>query len=213
MSYLSQPSKFLATSSYKILSYGIPAFQSSDGFRTCPNAGKCSVGCYASQGRYSFGNVKAAYEKRLKLSLSERFVHVITDEILQVSERQEKLAIRIHDSGDFYSMKYALKWFEVAKECKSVRFYAYTKEVALMKHLSRKLSLPANFTLIYSYGGRNDRLINQENDRHARVFDNIEALRLANYADACKDDSVAFLSDNHRIGLIYHGAKSKRWTA
>jgi hypothetical protein len=53
--------------------------------------------------------------------------------------------------------------------------------------------------------------LTQTSMRHSRVFKDLQSLNEAGYADASKDDSVA-LGPNPRIGLIYHGAKSKEWT-
>lgn len=33
----------------------------------------------------------------------------------------------------------------------------------------------------------------------------------AGYDNAMDNDLVACLSDNHKIGLVYHGAKIKQW--
>jgi hypothetical protein len=89
-----------------------------------------------------------------------------------------------------------------------VKFYAYTKQVKMFKGLE----LPENFVVIFSYGGKQDALINPETDRHAAVFKSLSDLLAAGYVDSSKDDSIAHMSENHRIGLVYHGGKSKQWT-
>ena len=35
--------------------------------------------------------------------------------------------VRIHESGDFYSIEYVEKWDNIAKQLPQVKFYAYTK--------------------------------------------------------------------------------------
>ena len=87
-----------------------------------------------------------------------------------------------------------------------VSFYAYTKQVEMFQN--EKARIPSNFTVIFSYGGKQDALIDVTNDRHARVFESIEALELAGYADGTHDDMVAALGESNKIGLCYHGVKS-----
>lgn len=47
---------------------------------------------------------------------------------------------------------------------------------------------------------------------HSRVFGSLEELEAAGYDDASKDDKVAFLSESGKVGLVYHGVKSKAWS-
>ena len=75
--------------------------------------------------------------------------------------------VRIHVSGDFYSQVYFDAWLRMAKMYPNVLFYAYTK--SLKYWLNRMDSIPHNFVLTASYGGRLDNLISQENLRHAVV--------------------------------------------
>jgi hypothetical protein len=84
-----------------------------------------------------------------------------------------------------------------------VVFYAYTKQVKLLRAIEKS----ANFTVIFSQGGIFDSLINKETERHSVVFDSLESLLLAGYTDASTDDSVAFTSQSGKLGLVYHGAK------
>jgi hypothetical protein len=117
-------------------------------------------------------------------------------------------AVRVHDSGDFYSAEYMLAWFEVARRLPHVKFYAYTKMVVLARRLASVT--PDNFKLIQSLGGVADARIDQSLP-HSRIFDSVEALRAAGYADASESDAPAAFGDNPRIGLVIHGAKAKRF--
>lgn len=200
--YLTQNAKMAKMSGLKTFNWGIPAYQAKDGFKTCPWAGACAVGCYARQGAYVWSNVSQAFEARLALSRSPRFVETIDAEI----KRRKIKRLRIHDSGDFYSGKYRDDWFAIMRANPGTLFYAYTKAIPLFRTVQR----PANFTLIFSEGGKLDKLINQTEMRHSRVFSSVDALKQAGYADASKDDSQA-TGPNHKIGLIYHGHKSRAW--
>ena len=62
---------------------------------------------------------------------------------------------------------------------------------------------PNNLIPIFSEGGKQDHLIDYDNDRHAKIFDNQEELLDAGYIDASGDDLKA-LTPNKKVGLIFH---------
>lgn len=201
--------------SYTVYNFGIPAYQSTTGLKTCPMAGKCKIGCYAQSGAYKFSNVAKAFENRLQVTLSTDFIDKMQLELntkIKTAKRQQKqLVIRIHDSGDFYNYKYLDKWLKIIQNNPDVIFYAYTKMVPLFKRYNKNNKIPSNFTVIYSEGGLADAQI-MPNDRHSRVFESIEQLKQANYTDTTKDDKQAFLSPTGKIGLVFHGFASKKWS-
>lgn len=197
-----------------LYNWGIPAYKSQNGTLTCPNASKCIVGCYARSGAYVWSNVAQAYENRLSLSRTKGFEHVIVYHIDKLLSKHKTgtVMIRIHDSGDFYSEAYLEAWCKIAEVYQNeprVQFYAYTKMIILCKNYANK---PKNLTLIYSFGGRQDDLINVETDRHSFVFQNETECAAMGYSDASQDDMVA-LGPNNKIGLVYHGTKSYTNTA
>jgi hypothetical protein len=202
-----------AENGFHVVNFGIPAYRSQDGTITCPMAGSCGVdgGCYALQGSYTWTPVKAAYEYRLAVTRQDNFVAVMTAEIAKIRKRaakkQLKVAVRVHDSGDFYSYQYMMSWFDIARANPDIQFYAYTKMVDLAHRIPR----PLNFTLILSEGGLADSRIGAD-DRHSRVFSSMDDLVAAGYDNATEDDTVAFRSESGLIGLVYHGYKSKEWT-
>jgi hypothetical protein len=187
-----------------IFTWGIPAGEPKTGIITCPNAGSCAKGCYAMQGFYVMPNVAKKQEERLALALSASFVDVIDAEI----KARKVKRLRIHDSGDFFSVSYTNKWIEVMRRNPGVRFYAYTKMVTFFK--AREKVLPDNFHVIYSEGGKQDGKINLSVDRHSRVFPSIEQLKAAKYSDASKRDYVSLMGKK-LVGLVYHGAPSRAW--
>jgi hypothetical protein len=187
----------------KVYNFGIPAFRSSTGLMTCPMAGACAAGCYAKSGAYLWGTVKNAYEKRLEATLATDFVDQVSAELERILKSTKTVVVRIHDSGDFYSMEYFKKWLTIMAKYPDVQFYAYTKMVKMLKGSK----IPANFTLIFSMGGKQDSLIEMNSDRHSRVFNTLKELKLAGYVDTSKNDLLA-IGKNKKIGLVYHGAKS-----
>lgn len=177
--------------------FGIPRYKSACGRITCPFAGTCKDKCFAAQGAYRWPMVKNAYEFRFEMSLKDSFVDLMCYEI---ASKRKIDAVRVHDSGDFYSPEYALKWFQIARLNPRVQFYAYTTSVGMMKGLADQM--PSNFTLIYSMESKQRDMIDIENDRHAQIFTTEKELKAAGYVNASVDDMVAATSENHKIGLI-----------
>lgn len=197
---------------YRVFDFAIPAYQARSGLKTCPLAGTCKNGCYAKQGPYTWTSTQDAFENRLATILDGSFeVKMkleITTKLKTASKRGQQLVIRIHSSGDMFSLDYLKQWLAVIEAFPTVQFYSYTKMVPLFKKYGE---LPPNFTVIFSEGGIADAQIT-EGDRHARVFDSLESLLEAGYDNAMEDDTVAFTSQSGKIGLYYHGAQSKQWT-
>ena len=198
MNLLTQNSK-MKRSGVRVFNFTLPALE------TCPNAGACAKGCYAMQGAYRWSNVYKKHKANLLRTKQPEFEGEIITEV----RKKRVNRVRIHDAGDFYCREYAEKWIRIAKACPDVEFYAYTKMVRMFKYELR--NMPDNLTIIYSYGGKQDRDIEQDIDRHSQVFATKEDLDAAGYIDASKDDSMALCKHNHRVGLVYHGAKSKEW--
>jgi hypothetical protein len=201
-----------------IFNFGIPAFRSAGGLATCPQAGQCATGCYARSGTYRFSNTINAYEQRLALTQTEDFVPLLIADInlkaLQSKTKSLKTIIRIHDSGDFYNAPYLNKWLKITDHFENnpnVSFYAYTKMISLFEQYKAEDLLPSNFNAIYSYGGKQDHLIDVNTHRHSKVFQNETELIEAGYVNASNDDMLA-LSPNIKVGLVYHGVKSYKNT-
>ena len=170
----------------------------------CPSAGVCANLCYARSGTYNFSNVKAAHTKNLELILDNPigWKNRLKEE-LKTKRYQGGKSVRIHDSGDFFSDAYFELWLEIASDNPDVFFYAYTKEVAMVK----RYELPNNFVIIYSMGGTQDHLVDKENDRHADVFPSIEALQEAGYTDQEESDLLAATLPTNKIGIVVNNIK------
>ena len=214
MPLLTQNSKMRKTSQktdITVVNWTIPAFLSNTGLKTCPMAGVCATGCYARSGTYRFANAVKAHEAKLAFTLQDDFVFKMVCELEHWLGKKsvKQLRVRIHDSGDFYSLQYLNKWIEVMKHFennKRIAFYAYTKQVQMIT--DNKSRMPTNFAYIFSYGGKQDHLIDASQHRHSRVFESLEALESAGYVNGTSDDLVGPYHSNHRIGLVFHHAKN-----
>ena len=99
-------------------------------------------------------------------------------------------------------MKYIKKWIAIAQAMPHIRFYSYTKSIPLFLHIT----MPDNFDIIYSEGGKRDDLIDYKKHRHCRIFDDVEALEAAGYVNAMKSDVMAtkWFNQSSRVGLVKH---------
>ena len=89
--------------------------------RQCP-------GCYALKAQVRFPNVVLPYrQRRYAAALEDSFVSRITKEI--TSSKRTLTAVRIHESGEFFSQAYLNKWLAIAEACPNTRFYAFTKRL------------------------------------------------------------------------------------
>jgi hypothetical protein len=186
----------------KINNFSIPAGNDKkSGKITCPFAGSCIKLCYAKKGAYRWGNVERALTRRYESSKEENFVDRITWELSRI-KKNKQVYIRIHDSGDFYSPAYFNKWVEIAMQNRDVRFYAYTKSHSFI----RSKFIPYNMDLIFSLGSTNDELIDQETERHSKIFYSADEMIDQGYTDASEYDLLAtkWFTENHKIGLIIH---------
>lgn len=113
--------------------------------------------------------------------------------------------VRIHVSGDFFSQAYFDAWLQLALERPAVVFYAYTKSIPFWQ--ARAHTLPANFRLTASEGGRYDVHAMRARLRTAKVvFDATMAKRAKLQID--HDDSHA-QGTGPSFALLLHGTQAK----
>jgi hypothetical protein len=180
-----------------LYSFGLPAI------KTCPQADKCKRYCYANKGCYKmYPNVIKAQDARLELTKTPVLFFAAVSQQLDAIIRKahgKDIYIRIHDSGDFYNNTYLHTWRMIFDKYSNVKFYFYTKSIAMIK----AIDLPDNAIAIYSLGGLQDAMVNIDSDRHAKIFSDIDTMRSEGYIDASQDDLIA-IGLNKRIGLMAH---------
>lgn len=216
----------------RIHNWTIPAWaiRLSDGstFNACPAAGACAKLCYARNGTYNFPNVKAAHLRHLEHYLGDpggwaREMHDelqarrfrdrpdephlpdldrshLTETVAGILDRGGPL-IRIHDAGDFFSDDYLQAWLTIARDNPRHLFYSYTKEIERFKRLVEP-DPPANFLACYSYGGKQDALIDPDIDQHTDVFPTEDALNAAGYFDQEDHDLLCVVAPTNRVGIV-----------
>tara|TARA_R110000751_G_scaffold201895_3_gene306575 strand:- start:835 stop:1434 length:600 start_codon:yes stop_codon:yes gene_type:complete len=199
MNLLTQNAKLKKTSlenKMRVLNFSLPAYKTITGKTVCPFAKDCIKYCYAQKGNYLYPSVIKGLNNRYELSKTDDFVPMMNATIIL----ERPTHVRIHDSGDFYSIKYLAKWVSIAEHNKEVIFYAYTKSI---KFFTEGLTVPKNLKIIFSEGSKIDTLINTAKHRHARIFKSKELLKAAGYIDASINDLQA-ITENKKVGLIYH---------
>jgi hypothetical protein len=115
---------------------------------SCPGMSAGCSFCYALRGRWVFDGVKAALARNWAASREATFAERMVREI----RRRRVRILRLHASGDLYSVRYIQAWAQVARSCPDTVFYAYTRSwrlSGLRPHLERLAAL-ANVRLWYS---------------------------------------------------------------
>lgn len=205
MNLLTQNKKLKNTSLInraRILNFSLPAYKTQNNKVVCPFAKDCVKYCYAQKGNYRYPSVKKGLNNRYELSKKEEFVTIMNANILL----ERPTHVRIHDSGDFYSVKYLNKWIQIANDNKEVIFYAYTKSIPFFKttkEMNTNFLLPKNLIIIFSEGSKKDNLINTDTDRHSRIFKDINEMKKQGYINASDNDLNA-ITKNKKVGLLLH---------
>jgi hypothetical protein len=161
-------------------------------YNTCPAAGVCAKACYALNGSYRFPVVKARHQANLAYVLDDPdgWEKQMFTELCHA--RHSGGWVRIHDAGDFFSDEYLAAWLRLARSVPDVTFYAYTKEVSRFRRMVEP-DPPPNFLWVFSYGGREDHLLDPERDRTADVFPDDESMTAAGYTSQDASDLLAVL--------------------
>ena len=211
--------KWLLTQNHELKEIGVfnwtlPAFvvKLSNGkhFNVCPSAGVCATVCYARNGTFNFPSVKQAHVEKLEMVLNdlEGWTETMSTEVGH--KRYQGKWVRIHDSGDFFSDEYLLAWLRIARENPGVKFYCYTKEVERFRRIVENIegkydgAKPENFHYLYSYGGKQDRSLDENTDRVADIFPSFEAMEEAGYSSQHESDLQCITNENNRVGIPYN---------
>lgn len=140
---------------------------------TCPGAGKCKLYCYAMKGGYIQYPDSSMFQTRVLnflLNDPEGFEAKLSSEISEQKKKESKkgnkIVVRWHDSGDFFSPEYLELAFRVARKFPDIDFYAYTK---IASHA--KGERPDNFLMNFSQGAQSkeERQIDFSKDKHSKV--------------------------------------------
>jgi hypothetical protein len=160
--------------------------------------------CFAASQEALYTNTRNArwhnYDLLKKLKTASKMTDLIVDSLPPKAD-----TVRVHVSGDFFSQVYFDAWMAVARLYPKKKFYAYTK--SLPYWLERRETIPKNFNLTSSKGGRTDDLIELNKLKYAEVvFTEDQAIELNLELD--HDDSHAY-DGKESFGLLIHGSQKK----
>lgn len=100
----------------------------------CPfRSAGCEAVCYATKGNHQFPSVKESrsrsFEESKRDDFTKRMAYTIRYHLTTKRFNGTTMIIRIHESGDFYSVQYLKKWVKIWKsmEAEPVLFVFYTK--------------------------------------------------------------------------------------
>ena len=206
--------------------------------RTCPMASECHsfavmnnngkltvkdgdntiFRCYAASQEAQYKNVFNARKYNLDLileSLKGEYGFYRTYELINNSIQKHKTKninkVRIHSSGDFFNGEYLRAWFAVARLNPLMKFYCYSKSLHLF---GTNVSIPNNFFLTASMGGKRDDLIHKGYFKRWAIVVNSEAEAIKKGIEHIgkpykidKDDSSCFKPDP--FALLIHGTQKK----
>ena len=110
--------------------------------------------------------------------------------------------IRVHVGGDFFSKAYMQAWYLTAQLNPNIKFYAYTKSIKWMSELEHLR--PDNFSMIASYGSKEDAIIDELNLKSANVvFHPSETTKPID-----KNEYYA-INDKGSFSLLLHGTQKQ----
>ena len=183
-----------------------------DNKRILKRGNDCIFTCFAASEELRYPNVFNSRKYNFDLINSyvlnkdlKGLTELINESIRAKKKNVNK--IRIHESGDFYHPLYLEAFKNVAGMNKDLIFYCYSKSLLLFP---TNRSIPKNFFLTASYGGKYDFLIDRGYFKRFSkvVFSVEEALRLGLSIDT--DDSHCYLDKGKNgFGLLLHGMQEK----
>ena len=134
---LSKPSKMPGPA------YNLPAKACLTGAKLVQIPGSTCAGCYALKGRYRFGNVQSALNRRLKALEDPRWVSGM------IALIKGHPVFRWHDSGDIQSAKHLTNIFEICNATPETRHWLPTREAQFLKFLDPEV-VPKNLKIVFS---------------------------------------------------------------
>ena len=140
---------------------------------TCPGAGVCKTFCYAMKGGYVQWKAVSMGQSRMLNFLindpkgfSAQMKAELTKAEKKASKKNDKVIVRWHDAGDFFSPQYLALGYDIARSFPDVDFYAYTKIASVAQG-----EKPPNFRMNYSEGAlrSQEKQIDFVKTKHSKV--------------------------------------------
>lgn len=209
-SKLHELAKTLGLNKTEVVAFDLPA-----GY-TCPMADICktyanrqtgkitdgknsTVRCYASLIEARFPASRRAHWYNFDLLRNSSNMV----ELIQESLPKQTKIVRIHASGDYYSMDYYNAWLQVAINNPTIMFFGYTKILPLVS-----MPKPDNFKLVYSYGGKMDNQLS--NEPTAYIVNSAKDTKLDTVCQNNPADDYFKIISGQSFALALHGQQKAK---
>jgi hypothetical protein len=162
----------------------------------------CKFRCYGASLECAFTPVRNLHWDNFDTLRNAKTVGKMTDILLNAISSKIKV-MRIHSFGDFFNQNYFSAWLNVTEKLSDISFFAYTKVLPFMK-----IARPANFAMVYSYGGLMDSLVADE--PIAYVVDSVAQAEKLGVPLACHDnpaDDYNYVKAGKSFALVIHGTQ------
>ena len=113
--------------------------------------------------------------------------------------------LRVHVGGDFFHQRYFDAWLAVARLNPTKTFYAYTKSIHMW--VARIKTIPGNFKLNASRGGKYDNLIDEYKLKEAVVVFSLEEAEAKNLEIDHNEKHA--IQNTGSFALLIHGTQPK----
>lgn len=190
--------------------------------RSCPYANECKAHveivegkrkikdgkdmkfrCFSASQEAVYSNVYKLRSENFNLLRSLKTESDITEGLLKAFPKNVGI-LRFHVAGDLFKKDQFLAYCNLAKENSKTKFYGYTKNLKVWTE--NKDSMPNNFRIVASRGGRLDHMITEYNLSESVVIDNEKEAKKIGYP-IDYDDSHALRGVSSC--LVIHGVQSK----
>lgn len=188
--------------------------------KCCPFASEgCKAVCYATKGNHVFPSVIASrqksYNETLRSDFAEAMTYTLTVELNTKRYKGKVMIVRIHESGDFYSLQYLRKWvkiWEAMENVDGIIFVLYTKsfpfflmltdeEKAIVNRLLKSGKLAINFSM-------DDTTTTEQKQAYLKcvsAFPNANTYYCTEDTDSVEHDNVCDCADCAQCGTCNRG--------
>jgi len=203
---------YLGLAKKSVVSFDLPA-----GY-TCPMADKCKAyanpithklvdgkksvfRCYAASLEVAFTCSRNLRWHNYNLLKNKSVAEMVM--LIEKSMPNWIKVVRIHSSGDFFSLDYFKAWVIVAKNHPEINFFGYTKLLPYVNYAKSD-----NFHLVYSFGGKLDNMVT--NEPVAYVVNTINDAVKQGLQVSCQSnpsDDYDYIMNNRSFALVLHGTQ------
>jgi len=180
--------------------YAVPDKKS--GKRRVVDGKNATFRCFSAIQEAQYNETYNQRKHNFDLLLERRSDYMDMAELILKSLPTNADIIRVHIGGDFFNSAYMLAWYLVAQLNPNTKFYAYTKSVKWQ--LENESNRPDNFSMIASYGGKEDSWIDEHNIKSANVV-----FHPSDTTKPIDHNEYYAINDEGSFSLLLHGTQKQ----